>query len=130
MTHISSIGANQPKSATYNAVKIQVNNPQTNIAEGFKSNAEDSGIYNAVSIEVNNPRVEQRPKQHCLYEYKQADCPICAENAGFHPIKVPHLPVSYQATNFINNRTFINAELDVDKNHLKEPVQKAQSKSF
>ncbi len=122
MTHIPAIEPNRAlnaKGATYNAVKIQVNDPQTNIPEGHKSSSEDNGIYNAVSIEVNRPSVNADKHQHRIYDYPDATCPICADMAGFHPVNLPQLPVTYQTTNFINNRTLINAEVDVDKESAK-----------
>lgn len=118
MTHIPAIEANRAlntKGATYNAVKIQVNDPQTNIPQGHKGSLDDSGIYNAVAIEVNRPTVNVDKHQHCIYDYPNATCPICADMAGFQTINLPQLPVAYQTTNFINNRTLINAEVEVEK---------------
>ena len=69
MTHIPAIEANRAinsKTATYNAVKIQVNNPTTNIAEGFTPQTGDNGVYNAVAIEVNRPSIETNKKQTLL----------------------------------------------------------------
>ena len=123
MTHVPAIDANKAinsKSATYNAVKIQINNPKTNISEGFKTSPEDNNTYNAVAIEVNRPSVEAGNKHHhChgIYDYPCAECAVTSDMAPIHPIKVPHLPiapVAYQTTNFINNRTLINAELEIE----------------
>lgn len=123
MTHIPAIDANKAinsKSATYNAVKIQINDPKTNISEGFKTSPEDNNTYNAVAIEVNRPSVETGSKQrHChnVYNYPCAECAVTSDMAPIHPIKVPNLPVmpvAYQTTNFINNRTLINAELEIE----------------
>ena len=61
MTYISAVDINKginSKAATYNAVKIQINDPKTNITEGFKTSPEDNNTYNAVAIEVNRPSVE------------------------------------------------------------------------
>ena len=135
MTHIPAIDANRAinsKAATYNAVKIQVNDPRTNIPEGFKSNPDDNGIYNAVAIEVNRPAVEAGHKHHhkCIYDYPCADCPVTSDIAPIHPIHVPNMPVlplAYQTTNFINNRTLINAEVEVDKNALNPEVKSEES---
>lgn len=115
MTQVPAINAVNTKGAVYNAVKIQVNDPKTNIPEGFKNMPEDNGTYNAVAIEVNRPEVNTQKHHHCIYNYPQADCPICAENAGFYPIKTPKLPVAYQTNNFISNKTLINAELELQK---------------
>ena len=123
MTHIPAIDASKvinSKSATYNAVKIQINDPRTNISEGFKTSPEDNNTYNAVAIEVNRPSVETGNKhRHChnVYDYPCSECAITSDMAPIHPIKVPNLPVmpvAYQTTNFINNRTLINAELEID----------------
>ena len=70
MTHIPAIEANRginSKAATYNAVKIQINDPRTNIPEDFQSSPEDNGTYNAVAIEVNRPTVEagKNHRHHC-----------------------------------------------------------------
>lgn len=136
MTRIPAIEANRAintKAATYNAVKIQVNNPQTNIPEGFKSSPEDNGTYNAVAIEVNRPTVHAGKKEHehCLYNYPYAECPVTSEMAPIHPVNVPVLPVAYQTTNFINNRTLINAEVEVEnKNKCEEKnVEKLPSQA-
>ena len=133
MTHIPAIDANRAintKAATYNAVKIQVNDPRTNIPEGFKNNPEDNGTYNAVAIEVNRPTVEAGHKhhRHSLYDYPCAECPVTSDMAPIHPINIPNmpvLPVAYQTTNFINNRTLINAEVEVDKNATETNDNKA-----
>lgn len=123
MTQIPALDVNRginSKSATYNAVKIQINDPKTNISEDFKGSPEDNGIYNAVAIEVNRPTVETCNKHHHknCYDYPCAECMVTSDIAPIHPIKVPNmpvLPVAYQSTNFINNRTFINAEVEVEK---------------
>ena len=130
MTYTSAINANRikPQTATYNAVKIQVNTPQTNIPEGFKASPEDNGTYNAVAIEVNNPRVNTGKKHHhCIYNYPCAECLVTADKAPIHAVRVPKLPVAYQTTNFINNRTLINAGVDFEKelNHVKNIDTKA-----
>lgn len=117
MTQVSAIDIN--RSATYNAVKIQVNNPQTNISDGFKLSPEDNGTYNAVAIEINNPKVQAGKKHnHGIYNYPCADCMVTSDLAPIHAVSLPKLPV-YQTTNFINNRTLINAELG-QKNSSKE----------
>ena len=69
MTNVPAIDVNRAinsKAATYNAVKIQVNEPATNIPEGYVSNPNDNNIYNAVSIEVNKPSVNAGQK--CEYK--------------------------------------------------------------
>ncbi len=125
MTYTSAINANRikPQTATYNAVKIQVNNPQTNIPEGFKTSPEDNGTYNAVAIEVNNPKVNTGKKHHhCVYNYPCAECLVTADKAPIYHVRVPKIPVAYQTTNFINNRTLINAGVDFEKelNNVKD----------
>ena len=124
MTHIPGIDANRAinsKAATYNAVKIQINDPRTNIPEDFQPSTKDNGTYNAVAIEVNRPSVEAGKKhpdhKHCIYDYPCADCPVTSDLVPMHQISLPNLPVlpvAYQATNFINNRTLINAEFEVE----------------
>ena len=66
--------------ANYNAVKVSINDPRTNVAENFTPSANDNGIYNAVDLEVNNPRVNLGDP---LYKYTQAQEPVDAATAGF-----------------------------------------------
>ena len=112
-----------PNSATYNAVKIRVNNPSVNVS---KQSEIDFNTYNGVDIEVNNPKVNTGAEhKHGIYSYDYADCPICKENNSLmHNVDLPLLPpnpVAYQTNNFINNRTIINAEFEIEeKNPQKE----------
>ena len=122
MTNITPLNADRANAANYNAVKIQVNDPRTNIPEGFKSEDGDNGIYNAVNIEVNRPRVNagmKKPEIKPIYNYPQANGIVTYDMAGIAPV----LPVAYQ-TNLINNRTLINAEFEFEgiepKKELKE----------
>ena len=116
-------------SANYNAVKIKINDPQTNIAEDYKSSPDDSGIYNAVNVEVNRPRVNaglKVPPRRPIYNYPQAPGAVTFDT----------LPIAYQ-TNLINNRTLINAEFEFEgiekedtkeeKNTVKEGVEEEKS---
>ncbi len=122
MTQVPAIDA---KSATYNAVKIQVNEPKTNLVEGFKSSPDDNGIYNAVSIEVNRPSIETNKNSNSIYNYPESQGLITSDMAPIHPVIVPELPVfpAYQTNNFINNRTLVNAEFEV-KNKFNIPNDK------
>lgn len=122
MTQIPAIDA---KSATYNAVKIQVNDPKTNLTEGFKSSPEDSGIYNAVSIEVNRPSIETNRNTSGIYDYPESQKLVTSDMAPIHPVNIPNLPVfpAYQTNNYINNRTLVNAEFEV-KNKFNIPDDK------
>lgn len=112
MTRIPSIDNNNILSkANYNAVKIQINDPKTNIPEGFKINNEDEGLYNAVNIEVNRPAVNVIPAR-MIYSYPNAEK---AENVTA-PLELNSLPVpplAYQA-NLINNN-FFNKEIEEDQ---------------
>lgn len=107
MTYIVPVGVNKP-TANYNAVKIQVNNPQTNIPEEFKG-AED-GIFNAVNIEVNDPSVNVRkhpyhyPKADKMVTYDMCACPQC---------NIPQFPV-YQ-TNLYKIDAEFELECDCDE---------------
>ena len=137
MTHIPALDANRginSKAATYNAVKIQVNDPRTNIPEGFKSSPEDNGTYNAVAIEVNRPTVETETKHHhhSTYDYPCAECAVTSDMAPIHPVNIPNLPVfpvAYQTTNFINNRTLINAEVEVENKDEAKQIKKDLNKT-
>lgn len=120
MTQIPSVDANV-KTATYNAVKIQINDPKTNIGEDFKSNPDNNGTYNAVNVEVNRPTIESNNKpQHRIYDYPEATNPITYDMVPVHQINVPTvLPYAY-TNNFVNNRTLINAELEFEQ-EFQEP---------
>ena len=135
MTHIPSIDANRAinsKAATYNAVKIQVNDPKTCIPDGQNGFIEGNGTYNGVSIEVNRPTVESckhHHKHNGIYDYPCAECPVTSDIAPIHPINIPELPilpVAYQTTNFINNRTLINAEVEVEQKDIEKDANKTQ----
>lgn len=104
MTYILPVEVNKP-SANYNAVKVQINNPQTNIPEGFRGAEE--GNFNAVNIEVNDPSVNVR-KQKPVYEYPQADRIVTYDM--FAPCKhcnIPPMPVAYNLYN-------IDAEIELE----------------
>lgn len=116
MTHIPAVDANRMlpnKPANYNAVKIQINDPKTIIPEGYEKNPNDNNIYNGVDLVINRPTVEYVTKP--VYSYPQAEEPV-----GYGMIysqkmlDYPILPPTYQTTNFVNNRTFINAEIEVE----------------
>lgn len=106
MTQISPVSADNVKSANYNAVKIQINDPQANIPQGFKSSADDNGIYNATNIEVNRPRVNAGADNRQIYSYPEAKELVTYDMAGIAPI----LPVAY---NFINSKTLISTDLGI-----------------
>ena len=131
MTNIPSIDANRAinsKAATYNAVKIQINEPKTNLPEGFSSNPLDNGIYNAVDIEVNKPSVESANKHnhHHVYDYPCAECMVTSKFAPIHTVEIPTLtlPSAYHTNRLINNKAIINTELELEnkeKNTIPEP---------
>lgn len=127
MTNISSVEANRvvtTKPQNYNAVRIQINNPQTNVPEGYDN--ENIGNYSAVDIQVNNPKVNVIPKP--VYNYPKADKMITSDM--IYPMNMPNmpvLPVAYQ-TNLINNRTFVNAEFEFETNSSQESKPATVSK--
>lgn len=118
MTHISAVDFNRivpAKTANYNAVKIQINDPKTIIPEGYEKPIDDNNTYNAVNLEINRPTVEYVKKP--IYNYPQATNPIRYDmiySPDFNIPKVPVPPATYQTTNFINNRTFVNAEIEME----------------
>lgn len=121
MTYIIPVGLNKP-SANYNAVKIQVNNPQTNIPEEFKG-AED-GIFNAVNIEVNDPSVNVRKNP---YDYPQADKLVTYDMLACPQCNIPPMPI-YQ-TNLYKFDTEIELECDCDEcKAAKAEAKKADEK--
>jgi hypothetical protein len=98
--------------ASYNAVKIRINEPKTTIPEGFKAPENDHNRYNAIDIAVNRPAVEVVKDK--TYDYPQATSPVSSDYAGFTPVDIPQLPPPPLAYNLINNRTFVNAKFDLD----------------
>lgn len=117
MTKVQAVDAQRAlnnQCAVYNGVKIKINNPQANTLNDFKNNGCE---YNAVSIEVNNPEVNASRN---LYEYPKAKDIVTFDKTGVKSLKnVPVIPVAYQ-TNLINNRTFINAELEIENKYEKK----------
>ena len=110
---LSPISFNDNKSV-YNAIKIKVDSPQTNIPEGHK-NSDDNAEYNAVSLEIDKPAVN-------VYSYPECSGCVTADNmAGYLPMNNAFTKPSYQ-TNLINNRTFINAEFEVKEHKHNKPV--------
>lgn len=135
MTRVQSLEPNQVfaaknQNANYNAVKIQVNDPRTNIPEGFRPSEEDSGIYNAVDIVVNRPSVNVRKTKE-IYSYPQSNGIVTYDMANIDAIaNLPAIPVAYQ-TNLINNRTFVNAEIEFencDKSNCCNENEEVESK--
>lgn len=115
MTSVSASNMSVPfyKGATYNAIKIQINDPKTIIPEKVKTNPYDDGTYNAVNIEVNRPSVEKEQKS--FYDYPQASYWEASSNdRDYSPITIPQYPYTYQTNNFVNNRTLINAEFEYE----------------
>lgn len=114
MTHIPVVGQDRAmnSSATYNAVKIQINNPKTNVPEDFCPKCENNNNYNAVNIEVNDPAVEAEKKS--VYDYPESKELVTYDQAFVKPKKLPPLPapLAYQ---IINNRTFVNAEFEIEQ---------------
>ena len=113
MTSVSGVDFNKPLPANYNAVKIQINDPVTSIPEGFKPSEGDFGTYNAVTLEVNRPTVEVRRRQP-LYQYAEAQDIVPFEQAVIAPMNLPKLPVAGMYQTFINNKTLVNAEIEIE----------------
>ena len=82
------------RAANYNAVKIQINDPKTNLPEGMQSNELNDGRFNAVNIEVNRPVVDVIPK---TYSYPEAQKPVTSDLANIKPIETPKTPSSSMA---------------------------------
>lgn len=107
------------KSANYNAVKIQINDPQTNLPEGLKQNELNNGLYNAVNVEVNRPVVNVVPT---TYSYPQNNTPVTAEYANINSIEKPQIPVipTYETSENLYQEEIDQGILDQKKN---EPVE-------
>lgn len=89
MTTVYPINVINPN-ATYNAVKVQINDPKTIIPEGYKGSAEELGAFNAANIEINRPTVEV--KKDTTYDYPEAYEIVTFDQAQILPIAVPALP--------------------------------------
>ena len=118
MSQVSPINQSQ---AVYNAVKIKINNPQANIPAGIKDN-DGNREYNAVNIEVTEPELQSKKKPVFVYpEYNEM---ITYDMANVAPVDVPQIPivpVAYK-TSFINNKTYINTELDSDAQNFVDTI--------
>lgn len=131
MTYVSAIDNNSvmPKTATYNAVKIQVNNPTANIpAQGVM---DGNGTYNGVSIEVNNPSLKTDNNRTNIYDYPYAKSPLMCD-MPLCPINIPHIhkaAIAYQTTNYVNNETLVNTELEIE-NALGEVLKNKAEELF
>ena len=117
MTSVSAIDANTNNQASYNAVKVKINKPQTTIPEDFKGQI-GNGIYNAVNIEIDEPSVEitkDCKKHKKVYDYPVAKDIVTYDMSGLSPLYIVDLPTpfAYQA-NLINNKTFVAADIVFD----------------
>ena len=104
------------KSANYNAVKIQINDPKTNLPENMQINGSNDGRFEAVNIEVNRPVVDVISK---TYSYPESKEVVTAEQANIKPIEVPPLPVNpiaYQS-DVINEAEVENIPSEEKKNN-------------
>lgn len=104
------------KSANYNAVKIQINDPKTNLPENMQINGSNDGRFEAVNIEVNRPIVDVISK---TYSYPESKEVVTAEQANLKPIEVPPLPVNpiaYQS-DVINEAEVENIPSEEKKNN-------------
>ena len=99
-----------PVKSTYNAVNIKINNPKASISDKKKFE-NGNGEYNAVNLEINNPELENKP----VYSYPDYDSIVTADMAmiPFDIPEIPLYPISYK-TSYVNNRTYIAADLDSD----------------
>ena len=117
MTIVNGINGYTKLPANYNAVKIKIDDPVTNIPEGFKPSSEDSGIYNAVDLEINRPAVNvYKPS---VTAPATANYPINGLNMNIPSFST--VPVAYM-TNYIHNRTMVNAEFEFENENL-NPVE-------
>ena len=107
------------KGSVYNAVKIQVNSPQTILPEGLK--LDGCSEYNAVNIEVNVPKAYDNKDK--TYSYPESKSVVTYDRLDLNNRK--HIiPVAYQ-TNFVNNRTFIAAEINEAGKEVKTAEKEA-----
>ena len=107
------------KGSIYNAVKIQVNSPQTTLPEGLK--LDGCSEYNAVNIEVNVPKADGDKDK--TYSYPESKSVVTYDKLDLNN-KKHIIPVAYQ-TNFVNNRTFIAAEIKEAEKDAKTAVKEA-----
>ena len=116
MSQIQPINQNQ---SVYNAVKIRIDNPQAYMPSKVK-NPDGNSEFNAVNLEITEP--ELKPVKNPIYAYPVSPEVVTYEQAGIAPMDIPMLPVTYK-TSYINNRTYINAELDSPAKKNIETVQ-------
>jgi len=114
MTSTAAINGIEKPTATFNAVKIQVNDPKTNVPEVLQNNFGNSD-FNGVNIEINRPSVEAN--RNLIYDYPEAKGIVTYNMSGVTPVKdLPSLPVSYQTN--INN--VVNNEVELEEAQTEE----------
>ena len=113
----------------YNAVKINITNPQVNKEHNEKCCQDccvndDNGIYNAVAIDVDNAQVNTGHKHNCepkrVYDYPVYDSVVTYDMTGLAPVSVPQIaPVyhEYQSVVFADEAP----ETDLKKDEIVVP---------
>lgn len=104
-----------PSPNVYNAVKIKINNPKTNIPDKLMT-SDGNYEFNSVNLEINNPEIKQKP----IYSYPKYDGAVTYNMADIIPFDAPIIPIAYK-TSFINNRTYITTDLDSKELPVSQP---------
>lgn len=82
----------------YNAVKINIKNPEVNAGNATNTIVNNNGIYSAVNIEIDNPRVNTEPK---VYNYPEAETPVTYNMLNPNQIQLPQGFYAYHETNVV-----------------------------
>ena len=91
MTNIDAINN---ANSIYNAVKIQINNPKTNIPS-IKTDSQNNGEFNSVNLVINEPTLDSAANK--VYDYPEADSVVTYDFAKnmTSPIETPKIAGSY-----------------------------------
>ncbi len=102
--------ANKPN---YNAVKINIRQPEVNAANNRNTYIDDNGIYNAVNIDIDNPSVNTEPKR--IYAYPESESPVTFDMVNPKRIPLPQgFNIAYTTTNVILPKIENEVEIEIE----------------
>lgn len=109
----------------YNAVKINIKNPEVNAGNNNNVNFSDTnGNYSAVNIEIDNPTVNTEPKR--IYDYPYVQEPVTYDMITPNKIALPTgFPVTYHTTNVILPK--IENEIEIEEGESEGEAEEAGS---
>lgn len=110
----------------YNAVKINIKNPQVNGLPSNDTVQSDGGNYSAVNINIDNPSVNI--PEHRIYDYPEAQAPVPFDMTNVNPLPLPQgFHVAYQTTNLIlpkmENELEVEAKDEDKSGKVQEDIQ-------